>query len=546
MTTRIKKTTSLKLLCNVLLTSLLITVDVNAATPPIQEMLPTPDMQVPAVSTEAAAPAQLPAAAKVKILSTHAAATPDKTRIVFVLNNTVTYHSFYLQNPDRFVIDINNSYLAPDLKTLILNNSPVISVRDAMRNQVDLRIVFDLKSPVPTNVFLIAANNTADNQPRLVVDFTNPTTINPSISNLPPSQPFSAQPSSQTSTQSSDKSVTAENNHSNQQKTSLPMTISVEDKQKDNSKDNKDNSVIAASLNLPLPSFANDAAASIVNNTAKSTSTTTRNTDTTVNVAAAPLPNQQSVILFDTAGKRHKRNILVVIDPGHGGKDPGASGPHGVQEKNVVLAIAQALQTHLNGIPGVHAVLTRNSDYFIGLRQRLDIARLDKADLFVAIHADAYGNPNSQAQGATVFALSERGASSEAARWLAERENYSELGGVQDFSDKSRLVRSVLLDLSQTVTITQSLQIGQVILSSLQQLTPLHHNVVEQARFVVLKSPDIPSLLVETGFITNPIEEMHLNDRSYQDHLAQALSIGIEKYFWRNPPNGSIFTAKKS
>ena len=127
-------------------------------------------------------------------------------------------------------------------------------------------------------------------------------------------------------------------------------------------------------------------------------------------------------------------------------------------KKNVVLAIAQALQTHLNGIPGVHAVLTRNSDYFIGLRQRLDIARLDKADLFVAIHADAYGNPNSQAQGATVFALSERGASSEAARWLAERENYSELGGVQDFSDKSRLVRSVLLDLSQTVTITQSLK----------------------------------------------------------------------------------------
>jgi N-acetylmuramoyl-L-alanine amidase len=239
----------------------------------------------------------------------------------------------------------------------------------------------------------------------------------------------------------------------------------------------------------------------------------------------------------------HSRNIIVVIDPGHGGKDPGATGPSGIHEKDVVLAIAKDLRNRLNQVSGIHAVLTRNQDYFISLRGRLRIARQNKADLFIAIHADAYRKTNSE--GASVFALSERGASSEAARWLATRENYSELGGVEDFSDKSRLVRSVLLDLSQTVTIAQSLQMGKTILNSLQQLTSLHYDVVEQARFVVLKSPDIPSLLVETGFITNPLEEQRLSDSDYENQLAKALTKGIEKYFALNPPPGTYFWAQK-
>lgn len=237
------------------------------------------------------------------------------------------------------------------------------------------------------------------------------------------------------------------------------------------------------------------------------------------------------------------RDIIIVIDPGHGGKDPGATGPRGIHEKNVVLAISKDLQADLNRTPGIHAYLTRKSDYYISLRERLRIARKDKADLFVAIHADAYRKRD--ARGASVYALSERGATSEAARWLAERENYSELGGVKDFSDKSYMLRSVLLDLSQTVTITQSLRVGQLLLNKLKKMTLLHHDKVEQARFVVLKSPDIPSLLVESGFITNPYEERHLRSSKYQRQMARALAQGIISYFRGDPPHGTLFAAQR-
>jgi N-acetylmuramoyl-L-alanine amidase len=232
--------------------------------------------------------------------------------------------------------------------------------------------------------------------------------------------------------------------------------------------------------------------------------------------------------------KKTQPHVVVVIDPGHGGKDPGATGPRGTHEKDVTLAISATLQKLINSIHGMHADLTRSGDYYLSLRQRLDVARQDKADLFIAIHADAYDNTT--ATGASVYALSERGATSEAARWLAERENYSELGGVKHFSDKSYLVRSVLLDLSQTVTITESLQIGRMMLAVLSQVTPLHHDEVEQARFVVLKSPDIPSLLVETGFITNPEEERLLVKPSFQYKMARAIAMGVVNYFNANPP----------
>lgn len=238
--------------------------------------------------------------------------------------------------------------------------------------------------------------------------------------------------------------------------------------------------------------------------------------------------------MSEVAPKSFHGKIIVVIDPGHGGKDPGASGPRNTKEKNVVLDISREIQRDINQQPGFKALLTRSGDYYITLRQRLQIARKDKGDLFVAIHADAY--MNNDATGASVFALSQSGATSEAAHWLANNENYSELGGVQDFGDKSYLVRSVLLDLSQTVTISQSLQVGYVLLSALKHVTTLHHNIVEQARFMVLKSPDIPSLLVETGFITNPREEDRLNSPGYQQKLASALAAGIIAYFREHPP----------
>lgn len=229
--------------------------------------------------------------------------------------------------------------------------------------------------------------------------------------------------------------------------------------------------------------------------------------------------------------KPNGHRLVVVIDPGHGGHDSGAKGQKGYQEKNVVLAISRVLQQTLRA-HGYEAVLTRNGDYFIPLRQRLAIARRYKPDLFLAVHADAAFN--NEAVGASVFALSERGATSEGARWLAVKENESELmAGV--YVEKDPLLRSVLLDLSQTHTISVSLEMGQCILQQLSQISRLHYKRVEQAAFVVLKSPDIPSLLVETGYITNAKQELQLNNPDYQRQLAENIVRGINEYFRAHP-----------
>jgi len=240
-----------------------------------------------------------------------------------------------------------------------------------------------------------------------------------------------------------------------------------------------------------------------------------------------------------------KREIIVVIDPGHGGKDPGAAGVHGAREKTVVLQIAKRLQQLINKEPGFKAILTRQGDYYIGLRRRLALAHKYKADMFVAIHADAYRFH--LAHGASVFALSERGATSEAARWLAQRENESEFVGGLDLADKDHLLRSVLIDLSQTHTISVSLQMGTEILRQLSTFAHLHHDGVEQAAFVVLKSPDIPSLLVETGFLSNPKEEKNLTNPQYQQHIATSIMKGIKGYFIAHPPMGTslAYNAKR-
>jgi N-acetylmuramoyl-L-alanine amidase len=239
------------------------------------------------------------------------------------------------------------------------------------------------------------------------------------------------------------------------------------------------------------------------------------------------------------APQRNLRDVIIVIDPGHGGKDPGAMGPSRSAEKHVVLAIAQKLKQLIDRQPGMKAVLTRNGDYYVGLRERLNIARKYNGDVFVSIHADAFINRNSS--GASVFALSQRGATSEAARWIAEKENYSELGGVNlgDLDDRNGIIRTVLIDLSQTATISAGLQMGNRVLQNLDNITNLHNNKVEQARFVVLKSPDIPSILIETGFISNPREEKNLTSPAYQARLTQAIFNGLKRYFWDYPPQGS-------
>ncbi|WP_339498401.1 N-acetylmuramoyl-L-alanine amidase [Pseudomonas silesiensis] len=235
-----------------------------------------------------------------------------------------------------------------------------------------------------------------------------------------------------------------------------------------------------------------------------------------------------------------KRDIVVVIDAGHGGEDPGASGSRGQREKDVVLAIARELQRQVNGMKGFRAELTRTGDYFIPLRGRTEIARKKGADLFVSIHADAA--PSTAAFGASVFALSDRGATSETARWLADSENRSDLiGGAGNVSldDKDRMLAGVLLDLSMTASLTSSLNVGQKVLSNIGRVTPLHKQRVEQAGFMVLKSPDIPSILVETGFISNANEASKLTAANHQQALARSISSGVRQFFQQNPPPGT-------
>lgn len=222
--------------------------------------------------------------------------------------------------------------------------------------------------------------------------------------------------------------------------------------------------------------------------------------------------------------------LIIVIDPGHGGHDPGAIGKWKVAEKRVVLQIARELADLINQNPHMQAILTRHDDYFMSLWDRLMIARKNKADLFIAIHADSFFNK--RAEGASVYALSSHGATSVAARWLAIHENHSELNNVAlgDLNDQSYVLRSVLIDLAQTATIRDSLYLAKTLLKQLQTVTRLHYRRVEQAPFMVLKSPDIPSILVETGFISNPREELRLRDPAYQHKLAQALYDGICLY----------------
>lgn len=227
---------------------------------------------------------------------------------------------------------------------------------------------------------------------------------------------------------------------------------------------------------------------------------------------------------------KKSRIFTIVIDAGHGGKDSGAVGARGIQEKEVVLKIAKKLAKEINQTANMRAILTRDDDYFVPLRKRLDVARKENGDLFIAIHADAYFD--NYARGASVFALSSRGATSEAARWLAKRDNYSELGEVElnELQDRSPLLRSVLIDLAQTATIQDSLRLGNKVLDALDEISSLHIKQVSQAPFVVLKSPDIPSILVETGFITNYHEEKRLADPLYQQKVAIAIWTGIRDY----------------
>jgi len=249
----------------------------------------------------------------------------------------------------------------------------------------------------------------------------------------------------------------------------------------------------------------------------------------------------QSVLL---APEKDRRDLVIAIDPGHGGEDPGATGPLGVREKEVVLGIAHLLAEEIRHEPGVRPVLVRDGDYFLSLRDRIKFARDNEADLFLSIHADAFRDK--RVRGATVYVLSERGASDEAARHLAERENASDLIGGVSLSDKDPLLARVLLDLSQSAAISASAAVGSRVINRLNDVTRVRKSKVQRAPFQVLKSPDIPSLLIETAYISNDQEEAALKDPRYQIKLAQAIHAGVMDYFKANPPRGSYFSLSAS
>jgi len=238
-----------------------------------------------------------------------------------------------------------------------------------------------------------------------------------------------------------------------------------------------------------------------------------------------------------------KRDIIIAIDAGHGGEDPGALGPRRLREKDVVLAIAKELNALLKADKGFQPTMIRSGDYYVSLKGRRDLARRRQADLFVSIHADAF--KRKEANGASVYALSTRGATSTAARYLAQRENSADLVGGVSLSDKDDVLAGVLADLSMTSTLDTSLKLGSKVLRNVDSVAKLHKNNVEQAGFAVLKSPDIPSILVETGFISNPSESKKLATRSYQKKMARAIHRGIKDWFLDHPPSGTLVAWQK-
>jgi len=255
----------------------------------------------------------------------------------------------------------------------------------------------------------------------------------------------------------------------------------------------------------------------------------------------AAVKKTEPTLAAPTKVAKRDKGIIVAVDAGHGGDDPGAHGQNGTEEKKVTLAIAKKLADFINKQPGMKAVLVRKGDYFVDLRKRMQIARAAKADLFISIHADAF--QNSTVKGASVFTLSNKGATSEAARWLADSENASDLVGGVSLNDKEDVLASVLLDLSQTATQDASVNVARKVLKNFESLGELHYASVQKAGFLVLKSPDVPSILVETAFISNPSEELKLVNTAHQSKIALAIFNGVRSYFSKDIPEESRVAA---
>ena len=424
---------------------------------------------------------------------------PDYTRITIESDTPLATKHFLADNPNRLVIDIDGLELSPALRDLVGKVRPddpfIAAVRIGQNQPRVVRLVIDLKQPTAPQLFTLSP--VAAYQNRLVFD-------------LYP-------------TQEAD-----------------PLVALIRDKERAEQQAAK---IIQDALgefigNIDKPMIvppATTASAEPGPGPATVPAPVLAQVAPPVAAAKLPAPPQQTFAPpSPTAQGKIDRLVVVAIDPGHGGEDPGAMGATGLREKDVVLAIALQLRDALNAVPNMRAMLTRDADFFVPLHERVRKARRVQADLFVSIHADAFITP--QARGASVFALSQGGATSAAARWMANRENAADSVGGVNVNAKDPSVMRAMLDMSTTVQIRDSLKLGDEVLGQIGKLGKLHKGSVEQAGFAVLKAPDIPSILVESAFISNPDEEAKLRDPAYQAQLVHALTTGIQRYFSKNPP----------
>ncbi|WP_051258738.1 N-acetylmuramoyl-L-alanine amidase [Chitinibacter tainanensis] len=399
------------------------------------------------------------------------------TRVTIESNAPLSFKQFSLKDPERLVVDLEGVDLNSELQSLagkVGDNDPYIKLLRAGRNKPGVvRLVLDLKAEVKPQIFTL--DPVAEYKNRLVIDLY---------------------PAVQTD------ELLAFLNDNGQLKTD------------------------------PNPPAFNkpDKSASQASKAGETKTAEAKPADNKASQGEKTRANDS----VDRDKLKVDRLITVVLDPGHGGEDPGAVGPSGTHEKTVVLQIAKRLRELLQNEPNFRVVMTRDADFFVPLGVRVKKARAVQADLFVSIHADAFTRPD--ANGSSVFALSEGGASSSAARWLAQTQNDADLIGGVKIKSGAEDLRRTLLDLTTTATINDSLKLGKVMLGELGGINRLHKPNVEQASFAVLKAPDIPSVLVETAFISNPEEEKKLIDEDYQQKMAQALFRGIKRYFAKNPP----------
>ena len=428
----------------------------------------------------------------------------DYTRVTIESDAPLAQRHFMAENPSRLVIDIDGLELSPALRDLVGKvraDDPFIAAVRAGQNQPRVvRLVIDLKQASAPQLFTLAP--VAAYQHRLVFDLYPAIERDPLLALMHDKQLAERQ---------------AEQEAAKWVRDALGEFIGKVDKP-----------LLVPPLGAAIPPAVPGASPPAFPAVAAAPSPSPA-------PSPAPAPQQQTPAPLPAAAQgRIDRLIVVALDPGHGGEDPGASGPSGLHEKDVVLAIALQLRDAINALPNMRAMLTRDADFFVPLHERVRKARRVQADLFVSIHADAFITP--QARGASVFALSQGGATSAAARWMANRENAPDTVGGVNVNAKDAVVVSTLLDMSTTAQIRDSLKLGGEVLGQIGRVGKLHKGSVEQAGFAVLKAPDIPSILVESAFISNPEEEAKLRDPDYQAQLVKALAVGIQRYFAKNPP----------